>query len=526
MKTKYFLSGLLIMLSLSNAVLAGKATKVSVNSVKTESGLISGTNGQDANVMVFKGIPFAAPPLADLRWKEPQPVKSWNDVRKCDTFGPCAPQKRGIVFPPYTAEMMVPAEGAINEDCLYLNVWTAAKSTADKRPVIVFIHGGSFGGGSGSIAIYNGESMAAKGVVFVTINYRLGGFGFFAHPELTKESPHHTSGNYGILDQIAALQWVKKNITAFGGNPDNVTIAGQSAGSMSVNVLDASPLAKGLFHRMIAESGAFVVKGSFFNIETLESEEKKGAKLMKDAGIASIADLRKLPADQIITLDKANMLPAYEVNIDGYAIPEHLIDIYAAGKQTDVPLLTGWNAGEKFPMRKTLSAYNSYFNDYGKFTEPLKKAFPATNEAEAQKVMATIARDRESFGFQNYAWARIQSEKCKSKAYVYFFDRDLPEEGGTHKYGAFHTSEVPFAYGNMKIFTRPWTPDDYKLSEQMQSYWINFATKGDPNGTGLPVWPSFNKDNCMIMDLNVKSSAYKYPTSEGMDVLFQAATSK
>jgi len=266
MKTKYVLSGLLIMLSLSNVVLAGKATKVSVNSIKTESGLISGISGQDANVMVFKGIPFAAPPLADLRWKEPQPVKSWNGVRKCDTFGPCAPQKRGIVFPPYTAEMMVPAEGAINEDCLYLNVWTAAKSTADKRPVIVFIHGGSFGGGSGSIAIYNGESMAAKGVVFVTINYRLGGFGFFAHPELTKESPHHASGNYGILDQIAALQWVKKNITAFGGNPDNVTIAGQSAGSMSVNVLDASPLAKGLFHRMIAESGAFVVKGSFFNM--------------------------------------------------------------------------------------------------------------------------------------------------------------------------------------------------------------------------------------------------------------------
>lgn len=525
MKTKRILSGLLILL-VSSTGFAQKTNKITVGSVKTANGIISGTTGQDSKVMAFKGIPYAAPPLADLRWKEPQPVKNWQGVRKCDTFGPIAPQKRTGAFPPYTTEMMIPAEGTISEDCLYLNVWTTAKSTNDKRPVIVFIHGGSFGGGSGSISIYDGESMAAKGVVFVTINYRIGGFGFFAHPELTKESPNHASGNYGILDQIAALKWVKKNIASFGGNPDNVTIAGQSAGSMSVNVLDASPLAKGLFHKIIAESGAFVVNHSFFNIETLENEEKKGAKLMKDAGITSIAELRKLPADQIITLDKVNMLPAYEVNIDGYVLPEHLIDIYAKGKQTDVPLLTGWNAGEKFPMRKNLSAYNSYLSDYGVFAEKLKKAYPATNDAEAKKAMDAIARDRESFGFQNYAWARIQSEKGKSKAFVYFFNRDLPEEGGTHKFGAFHTSEVPFAYGNLKKFSRPWTPADYQLSNLMQTYWVNFATKGDPNGAGVPVWPAFNKDKGEVMNLDVESKAIQYPTYEGMELFYQHATSK
>lgn len=526
MKTIYLISGLLIMISLSNLTFAQKKRKITVNSVKIENGIISGTNGQVSQVMVFKGIPFAAPPLAELRWKEPQPVKNWQGIKKCDTFGGIAPQKRTGAFPPYTAEMMIPADGTISEDCLYLNVWTTAKSTDEKRPVIVFIHGGSFGGGSGSIPIYDGESMATKGIVYVTINYRLGAFGFFAHPELTKESSHHASGNYGIQDQIAALKWVKKNIAAFGGNPDNVTIAGQSAGSMSVNVLDASPLAKGLFHKIIAESGAFVVKDSFFNLETLEKEENKGVALLQNAGIASIEELRKMPAEQVISLDKTSMLPGYEVNIDGYVIPEHLIDIYANGKQTDVPLLTGWNAGEKFPMKKDFKAYNSYLNDYGAYTDRLKKAYPATNDSEAKIAMSNIARDRESFGFQNFAWARIQSEKGKSKAFVYYFDRTLPEEGGTTKYGAFHTSEVPYAYGNLKFFSRPWTPADYELSNLMSSYWVNFATKGDPNGAGLPVWPAYEKDKGIVMDLDIKSSAIKYPTFEGMELFYQHATNK
>src|SRR6201996_1636746 len=254
--------------------------------VRTEAGLVSGVANSTGDVTAYKGIPFAAPPVGELRWKAPEPVKHWDGVRKCDAFGPSPMQDKPIPFAVYTSEFLIP-EAPISEDCLYLNVWTGAKAKTEKKAVFVWIYGGGFTSGGSACDIYNGEALAKKGVVFVSINYRVGVFGFFAHPELTKESLIHSSGNYGLMDQIAALKWVKKNIAAFGGDPDNVTIAGQSAGSMSVNALVSSPLTKGLFNRAIAESGSLTVKNPILPANTLKNAEADGAKTAEKAGAKS-----------------------------------------------------------------------------------------------------------------------------------------------------------------------------------------------------------------------------------------------
>ena len=316
---------LMLAVILSGCNVARKSDKISVDAVKTMNGMISGVPGNDPQVKIFKRIPFAAPPVGDLRWKEPQPSANWEGTRACDKFGPNAMQAKPVPRGVYTAEFLIPVDGQVSEDCLYLNVWTNAASVNDNKPVIVFMHGGGFTEGSGSVPIYDGEAMAKKGVVFVTINYRLGIFGFFAHPELTKESPHQASGNYGILDQIAALNWVKNNIAAFGGNPENVTIAGQSAGSMSVNVLAATPLAKGLFHRMIAESGANVLVGAFGGTDSLKSAESKGLELAKAAGAASLEALRQVPVGEMQKLLKG----MGSVIVDGYVLTEPIPAIFA-----------------------------------------------------------------------------------------------------------------------------------------------------------------------------------------------------
>ena len=493
-------------------------TGISVDEVLTESGLIAGIKGNNPDVMVFKGIPYATPPSGDLRWKEPLPSKKWEGVRKCDAFGPVAMQKTSAPRDEYTSEFFIPADATMSEDCLYLNVWTAARSTQEKRPVFVYIHGGGFVENAGSIALFDGESMAQKGLVFVTINYRLGIFGFFSHPELTKESSHQASGNYGILDQIAALKWVKNNIEAFGGDPGNVTIAGQSAGALSVNALSVSPLARGLFHRIIAQSGACILPSSFGGTGDLQRAETRGLDLMKNAGIQSFKEMRDLSAT-----DLQRLLPrGLGLVVDGYVIKEPIPETYAKGEQAPVPLMTGWNASEvQTDFMLTLAEYRDEIkNKYGEEAGIILELYPATTDEEARLARKKMGSEL-GFGVQNYAWARTQSALKNVPVYLYFFNHPMPAVGEMKKYGAFHTAEIPYSYDNLSKMNRPWEPGDFELAKIQSAYWANFATAGNPNAEGLPVWPEFNVDKGQTMILDILPAATKHPYFAALEIFFR-----
>jgi para-nitrobenzyl esterase len=433
--------------------------------VKIDGGTISGATNAAGDIHVFKGIPFAAPPVGALRWKAPQPVKPWTGIKACTAFGPSPMQDAPEPFSMWTEEFLIRKE-PIGEDCLYLNVWTGAKAATEKRPVLVWIYGGGFGSGGANCPIYDGEAMAKKGIIFVSINYRVGIFGFFAHPELTKESGHNASGNYGLMDQIAALKWVQKNIAAFGGDPSNVTIAGQSAGSMSVNALIASPLAKNLFHRAIGESGAMFTNDNL----PLAKAEEAGINVMTTLKAASLKDLRAIPAD---SLQHIGHTLRHSPIIDGYVLPEPIVTIFKAGKETKVDLLTGWN------------------QDEGLF-----------------------------FGLQNYTWANIQAAQG-TPVYLYRFVRKPPATGEYVKYGAFHTGEVPYAYDNLQFVRRPWEPVDHTLATEMSAYWANFTATGDPNGQGLPRWDRYTTGNKQVMFLDTTSKSGPLPDADTLDNAFK-----
>jgi para-nitrobenzyl esterase len=372
------------------------------DAVKTEAGLVSGTRSSDGKIAIYKGIPFAAPPVGDLRWKAPQPVKPWTGVRKAEQFGPSPMQGTPAPFSMWSAEFLIPKE-PISEDCLYLNVWSASPSSKEKKPVLVWIYGGGFNSGGSAVPIYDGEAMARKGIVFVSINYRVGPFGFFAHPALTKESPHNASGNYGLMDQIAGLQWVQKNIAAFGGDPANVTIAGQSAGSMSVNCLVASPLAKGLFTKAIAQSGASLARPN----PPLEQAEKDGLRMAQSMQATSLEELRRVPAEELLKKAQGTRGPI----VDGYVLPASIRDIFAAGKQNDITLLTGWNQDEGLlfgPIKNAADFRKQAEQQYGADAATFLKYFPATNDTEAAASQLYLSRDM-IFGAQNYAWANTQA---------------------------------------------------------------------------------------------------------------------
>lgn len=490
----------------------------SVKVVKTNAGLISGITNQDADVNIYKGIPFAAPPVGNLRWKEPQPLAPWSGVKKCDVFSASPMQANPSPFWVWTEEFLIPKE-PISEDCLYLNVWTGAKKSKEKRPVIVWIYGGGFSSGGTACAIYNGEAMAKKGIVFVSTNYRVGVFGFFAHPELTKESAHNASGNYGLMDQIAALQWVKKNIAGFGGDPDNVTIAGQSAGSMSVNCLVASPLAKGLFQRAIAESGASFVSSPLRGSATLQQAEEDGIKLQETLKKSSIQELRNMPAEDLFSSAKVQASPI----IDGYVLPDAIANIFEQGKQNDVPVLTGWNGDDGIlftPLKNADEWQKQAEQQYGNDAALFLKFYPATDDAIAAASQLANSRDV-IFGVQNYTWANVQTATGKSKVYLYNFTRRVPAKGEFVKYGAFHTGEVAYAYDNLKFLNnRPFEKADEQLADIMSSYWVNFATTGNPNGKGLPEWPAYNKQENMVMILSENPMAQKLPTKEALNFLY------
>lgn len=506
---------LLQLLLLSCSVIAQNKN---LDVVATDAGKVSGLTNQAGDVHIYKGIPFAAPPVGDLRWKEPQPVKPWDDVKECTEFAASPMQSKPDPFGVYTREFLIPYE-PISEDCLYLNVWAAAKTSAKKRPVLVYIYGGGFVSGGAGVPIYDGEAMAKKGIIFVVINYRVGIFGFFAHPELTRESPHNASGNYGLMDQLAALKWVKKNIAAFGGDPDKVTIAGQSAGSMSVNCLVASPLGKGLFSGAIAESGASFIsqQGS----GGLREAEAAGVKTATALGANNIAELRSKPAAELV--GKGQSRPV----IDGYVLPETIADIFNEHKQNDVPVLTGWNEDDAFVgPPKTAEEYKKMINSqYGADADAFLKLYPAGSDQEAATSQTRINRDQ-IFGMQNYTWANVQSEKGKSEIYVYRFTRRLPATADFVKYGAFHTGEVAYAYDNLKFLNRPWEPVDQQLADTMSTYWVNFTKTGNPNGKGVPAWPAYTTSDHKIMILSEKPGAKPLPDKAALDFLMKKANGK
>ncbi len=446
--------------------------------VRLENGSIAGIAGSGTEMRIFKGIPFAAPPLADLRWRAPQPAPHWDGVRKTDKFGPvCMQNSAG------------PNAQLASEDCLYLNVWTAAKSAAEKRPVMVWIYGGGFSGGSGSLPDYDGEALARKGVVVVTFNYRLGAFGFFSHPELTKESDRRGAANFGLMDSVAVLQWVQKNVAAFGGDPKRVTIFGESAGSAMVADLMATPQAKGLFQRAIGESSSWTT-GSIGRMLTLEQAEQAGVKLAQVLGANSLAEMRAKPADAVLKAGRGSG-PV----VDGWMLPEDVGTVFAQGKQHDVPLLVGSNKDEGtfFLQPTTSDAFTQQTQRrFGDLADSFLKLYPASSNEEANASALTAFRDEVGWVMRN--WARLETKTGKSKAYTYYFVHEPPvapgSKGGGRGRGATHTAEIPYVFQNQG--NRPWTDVDRQLSDIMSSYWVNFASTGDPNGKGLPKWPAFD----------------------------------
>lgn len=455
--------------------------------VRIDTGLVSGvTNGK---VTAFKGIPYAAPPIGDLRWREPRPAASWQGVRPADRFSAGCVQRKSGAFGPWSAEFIAKnaMEGGSSEDCLYLNVWTAAAKSGEKRPVIVWIHGDGFNSGSGDVPVYDGEGLASKGVVMVTINYRLGVFGFLAYPGL------HPSGNYALLDMIAALHWVRKNIAAFGGDPANVTIAGQSAGAFAVNYLMASPLAKGLFQRAIVESGGSNVDkaGLALVARSLADAEKDGVKFADAKGAASLKELRALSWQKL--MEPVSRGPRFAPIVDGYSLPAQVREIVRQGKQNDVVTLTGANTGELGGLTPTPGPVTAeMFRNrarmrFGDAADEFLKLYPAATDEEARIAQEQSVRDQALVSM--FLWSRERAKTAKTKVYEYLWDHALPGPDAA-RYGAFHTSELPYAMNTLYMSDRPFTDADRKTADTMSSYWANFAANGDPNGKGLPHWPA------------------------------------
>ena len=462
------------------------------DALKISSGKIAGENCD--GVRVYKGIPFAAPPVGDLRWKPPQPVKPWDGVRDCTKFGTVCPQPKSILGT---------KQEAASEDCLFLNVWTTAKKTDAKLPVMVWIHGGGWTTGSGSQSSYEGSALARQGVVVVTINYRLGPFGYFAHPLLSKESPHGVSGNYGMLDQIAALQWVQGNIAAFGGNPQCVTIFGESAGAGSVCRLMVSPLARGLFHRAIAESGGASGRDRHLREKRglLVPMETEGERLAAALGCDKAADplvaLRAKSVNEILTAaNPAQGLYAkgtrYWPIVDGWTIPDDPDALFEQGKQHDAPFMMGSNADEGTLFLRQLSAPSAATYKLmvralaGRHADEALKLLPC----EGDNVKAAFARFSTVTAFVAPArmLARAMEQKI-SPAFLYHFTRVSP---GAQRLGlgATHSAEISYVFGNFHA-TNAITAKDRELSKVMQACWVQFAKTGNPNGAGLPNWPAY-----------------------------------
>jgi len=493
---------LLLALAFSNEIADAQSAPVRV----TE-GLLRGT--VENGLTIYKGVPFAAPPVGALRWRAPQPAAKWDGVRRADKFAPEPIQGGNAV-------------SGKSEDCLYLNVWTPAKSPGDKIPVLVWIYGGAFNFGGTAEPTYNGEKLAKKGVVLVSIAYRLGQLGFLAHPELSAENPNHVSGNYGLLDMIAGLKWIKENIAAFGGDPDKVTIFGESAGGIAVSMLCASPLAKGLFKGAISESGGSFgpTRSTTFpgeNMKTLHDAEAAGENYVKGAGFSSIADLRKIPADKLPAVRGL----AWPIT-DGWVIPDDQYKLYEAGKYNETPILVGYNSdeGASFSPPKTPDDYVAAVKiRYGKFADELIKAYPVGTNT-VPKTARDLARDA-TFGWHTWSWANLEANRGKSKVFFYYFDQhtEYPEGSPQAGYGSPHGQEVAYVFGTLDTSNPQTTKTDLDISDAMGIYWTNFAKYGDPNGSGEPKWPAFNAAHPVVMYFSQTAHTGVVPSAEALKVL-------
>ncbi len=490
--------------ALAFAVLAG-AFLQAAEPVRTKSGLVEGATSADGSVRVFKGIPYAAPPVGDLRWKAPQPVTAWQGVRKATEFG--ARCMQGPIF-----KDMVFRDAGPSENCLYLNVWTPAAQPSNPLPVMVWIYGGGFQAGASSEPRQDGENLVKKGVVVVSMNYRLGIFGFFSHPELTKESGRNASGNYGLLDQTAALQWVHDNIAAFGGDPANVTIFGESAGSMSVNAQVTTPLAKGLFKQAIGESGGDF--GFSTPMPPLSQSEATGGKFAQELGATTLKDLRAKSAEELLEASmKGRGVYRFWPNVDGYFFPDSPLAIYGAGKENHVAVLAGWNTDESNAAAffgketHTKESYGAKVRQIfgGKADEALK-LFPADMPEEMTRSAGQLV-SAQFITYSTWKWLELQMQTGGANVYRYHFEEAPPVEGGGPSRGAYHSADIEYVFGTLDWKKLHWTEADHRVSDQMSSYWTNFARTGDPNGPGLPKWPRYAPEQWGVMHLGPDTRA-------------------
>ncbi|MBI1330877.1 MAG: carboxylesterase family protein [Alphaproteobacteria bacterium] len=465
------------------AVLALTLPSARAATVQTDAGRVRGV--EEDGLSIFKAIPFAAPPVGPLRWHAPDPVKPWPGVRDATAFAPACMQE-GVSMPGEAPPM-------VSEDCLYLNVWAPAH--AKKLPVMVWIYGGGYSNGSASMPLYWGDRLARRDIVVVTIAYRVGPFGFLALPELSRESAHGSSGNYALLDEVAALKWVQKNIENFGGDPNKVTIAGQSAGAMSVSMLLASPLAKGLFARAIGQSGGLFEPTALAPGYQLANAEKDGEAYAASVGAASLAELRKLPAAQLLK-GKAGLI-THPV-IEPYVLPQSPYDAFVSGAAADVPMLIGSNADEARSLVSGLGDVTAATYDaeiakhWGPLPPPLLEAYPYSSDAEAKTSRLAFERDLR-FGWDMWAWARLGAAENKSAVYYYHFTQNppFPNDSIYAHWGPSHFAELWYMFDHLDQAPWRWTAADRKLADTMASYWVNFVRSGNPNGAGLPQWPAF-----------------------------------
>jgi para-nitrobenzyl esterase len=484
--------------------------------VTVETGKLQGVAAAgNSPVQIFRGVPYAKPPIGDLRWREPAPAESWQGVRAADQFGPRCMQQS------LYSDMMFRSP-APSEDCLYLNVWTPAnlgRSSRTKLPVLVYVYGGGFMAGDSSEKRYDGAALAKQGIVVVTINYRLGVFGFFSHPELTAGSPHHASGNYGLLDQAAALAWVKRNIAAFGGDPNHITIGGESAGSIAVSALMASPLSRDQIIGAIGESGAPMQK---LSPPVLAKAEQQGAAFAQSIGAPTLAALRAMPADQLLAAQgNAHDMP-FDMVIDGYFLTEPPSVTFGSGKAARGPLLVGSNSqeapgtaiiGEGPP---TVAAYRTGLTrTLGDRADAVFALYPARTDAEVMSVATEVASD-DFLALPTWKWFDLQRQTGAPTYYYYYTHvrpRFLLDPGSKPAWGAVHSAEIEYALGNLD--TNPiyaWTDADRKVSATMSAYWANFIKTGNPNGAGLPVWPKASPDagkiQRQVIDVDTRSMPF------------------